>query len=110
MFSNVAALAGPDGLARDGVRPTGLPWQEPDGGPAGAVAGIGRTDLHATIDTEGRSADRRGDFDDVYGDWDELREAMGVAGFEDSSARTSTTEGQETAGRRCAPRRPTPRG
>jgi FO synthase len=94
VFAHVAALAGPDGLARDGVRPTGLPWQEPEGGPAGAVAGTGRTDLHATIDTEGRSADRRGDFDDVYGDWDELREAMGVAGFEASSARTSTTEGK----------------
>ncbi|WP_107775147.1 7,8-didemethyl-8-hydroxy-5-deazariboflavin synthase CofG, partial [Nocardioides sediminis] len=73
--AHVAALAGPDGLARDGVRPTGLPWQEPDGGPAGHAGGTGRTDLHASIDTEGRSADRRGDFDDVYGDWDALREA-----------------------------------
>ncbi len=30
--AHVAALAGPDGLARAGVRPVGLPWQEPDGG------------------------------------------------------------------------------
>ncbi len=29
---HVAALAGPDGLAVPGVKPTGLPWQEPDGG------------------------------------------------------------------------------
>ena len=29
---HVAALAGPDGLAIPGVKPTGLPWQEPDGG------------------------------------------------------------------------------
>ena len=29
---HVAALAGPDGLAIPGVQPTGLPWQEPDGG------------------------------------------------------------------------------
>jgi FO synthase len=30
-------------------------------------------DLHAAIDTEGRSADRRADFDSVYGDWDAVR-------------------------------------
>ncbi len=29
---HVDALAGPDGLLVDGARPTGLPWQEPDGG------------------------------------------------------------------------------
>ena len=33
-------------------------------------AGTGRIDLHTAVDTEGRSADRRSDFDDVYGDWD----------------------------------------
>ncbi|HSV37214.1 MAG TPA: bifunctional FO biosynthesis protein CofGH [Nocardioidaceae bacterium] len=70
---HVAALAGPDGLASD-VHPTGLPWQEPDGG----FQSVGRTDLHASIDTVGRSADRREDFEDVYGDWDELREAAGI--------------------------------
>ena len=32
----------------------------------------GRTDLHATIDTAGRTDDRRGDFDSVYGDWAEV--------------------------------------
>ena len=73
--AHVAALAGPDGLAVEGVRPAGLPWQEPDGGPAGHAGGSGRTDLHASIDTEGRSADRRGDFDEVYGDWDAVRDA-----------------------------------
>ena len=36
--------------------------------------GIGRTDLHAAIDTTGRTEDRRSDFDEVYGDWDSLRE------------------------------------
>ena len=69
---HVAALAQDDGLARPGVRPSGLPWQEPDGG----FASVGRTDLHAAIDTEGRSTDRRDDFDSVYGDWDALREAV----------------------------------
>ena len=46
------------------------PWQEPDGGAGRRYTG--RTDLHTAIDTEGRTGDRRGDFDDVYGDWDAL--------------------------------------
>jgi FO synthase len=75
--AHVAALAGDDGLVSDAItngtrRPAGLPWQEPDGG--FAHAGHGRVDLHTAVDTEGRSADRRSDFDNVYGDWDELRD------------------------------------
>src|SRR4051794_32298903 len=70
--SHVAALADDHGLVRDGARPTGLPWQEPDGG----FAGVGRTDLHAAVDTEGRTHDRRSDFDNVYGDWDSLKEGI----------------------------------
>jgi FO synthase len=66
--AHVAALAGADGLADD-VLPKGLPWQEPDGG----LTSAGRTDLHATVDTTGRAADRRSDFDDVYGDWSALQ-------------------------------------
>ncbi len=68
---HVAALATDDGLARPGVKPTGLPWQEPDGG----FASVGRTDLHASVDTEGRTEDRRSDFADVYGDWDSVKDA-----------------------------------
>jgi FO synthase len=68
LAAHVQALAGPDGLALD-VLPEGLPWQEPDGG----LSSSGRTDLHATVDTTGRSADRRTDFDDVYGDWSALQ-------------------------------------
>jgi FO synthase len=65
---HVMALADPEtGLARESARPAGRPWQEPDGGFAGA--GAGRTDLYASIDTAGRTSDRRGDFDTVYGDW-----------------------------------------
>ena len=64
--AHVAALADDDGLAREGVRPQGLPWHEPDGG----FASVGRTDLHEAVDTEGRTDDRRSDFDSVYGDWD----------------------------------------
>ena len=74
VLPHVAALAAPDGLARPGVRPVGLPWQEPD--PALAHASTGRADLHTAVDTEGRSADRRSDFDTVYGDWDSLRSAI----------------------------------
>src|SRR6266568_4690305 len=70
LAAHVAALADPvTGLARDGAMPAGLPWQEPDGGWGQSA---GRTDLHVTIDTQGRSADRRSDFQDVYGDWAEI--------------------------------------
>src|SRR3954469_11002629 len=67
LAAHVAVLAGPDGLAREDALPAGLPWQEPDD-----AFGGGRTDLFATIDTTGRTADRRSDFNDVYGDWDEV--------------------------------------
>ncbi|WP_028651276.1 bifunctional FO biosynthesis protein CofGH [Nocardioides halotolerans] len=69
--AHVAALAQPDGLARPGVRPTGLPWQEPDGG----FESVGRTDLFEAVDHEGRTEDRRSDFADVYGDWDSVKAA-----------------------------------
>ncbi len=89
---HVAALAADDGLARPGVKPTGLPWQEPDGG----FASVGRTDLFAAIDTEGRTADRRADFDSVYGDWSEVADA----------ARSAATEERQGAW----PPRPQPTG
>jgi FO synthase len=76
LAAHVAALADPaTGLAADGAMPRGLPWQEPDGGWADAAGGpgSGRTDLHVTIDTTGRTRDRRDDFAEVYGDWDEVR-------------------------------------
>lgn len=71
VLPHVTALADPEtGLARTGAVVEGLPWQEPED----AFAASGRTDLHRTIDTEGRTGDRRDDFDEVYGDWAELRE------------------------------------
>ncbi|HEY2689272.1 MAG TPA: bifunctional FO biosynthesis protein CofGH [Streptosporangiaceae bacterium] len=67
---HVAALADPGtGLAREDAIPRGLPWQEPDGGWGESA---GRTDLHVTIDTVGRTRDRRDDFAEVYGDWAEV--------------------------------------
>lgn len=72
LLPHVRALADPEtGLAREDALPVGLPWQEPDEG----FTSSGRTDLHATIDTEGRTGDRRNDFGEVYGDWEALREA-----------------------------------
>ncbi|MFF9900466.1 bifunctional FO biosynthesis protein CofGH [Streptomyces longispororuber] len=79
LLPHVRALADPDtGLANPDAPVRGLPWQEPD---EGYVASSGRTDLHRTIDTTGRTADRRDDFDEVYGDWEALREqaAPGMA-------------------------------
>jgi FO synthase len=73
--AHVAALADPaTGLAEQGAMPRGLPWQEPDGGwgSDNGWGASGRTDLHTSIDTTGRTTDRRADFAEVYGDWDEV--------------------------------------
>jgi FO synthase len=86
---HVAALAGPGGLAREDAAPAGLPWQEPDGGWGESS---GRTDLHVTIDTSGRTSDRRDDFAEVYGDWDE------VAARIDPAARQRAPDGGRSAG------------
>ncbi|MFC3994873.1 bifunctional FO biosynthesis protein CofGH [Nocardiopsis sediminis] len=73
IMGHVAALADPrTGLAREDAVVEGRPWQEPEP----QLTAAGRTDLHTGIDTDGRSADRRGDFDAVYGDWDRLRERV----------------------------------
>jgi FO synthase len=70
LAAHVAALADPEtGLAVEDAPVVGRPWQEPEA----VLVDSGRTDLHTGIDTEGRTGDRRGDFDAVYGDWDELR-------------------------------------
>ena len=74
---HVRALAGPDGLADPDAVPVGLAWQASDDDHAlaydsFAATSSGRTDLHESIDTAGRTADRRSDFDEVYGDWAEV--------------------------------------
>jgi FO synthase len=74
---HVAALADPaSGLANPGALPVGRPWQEPDP----EWGSSGRVDLHVTVDTTGRTSDRRGDFDAVYGDWEALRDKVVAAG------------------------------
>jgi FO synthase len=94
---HVAALADPaTGLARDGGRPSGLPWQEPDGGWGESA---GRTDLHVTIDTTGRTADRRDDFFEVYGDWAEVAARIAP----EARAGTSATSADRAGGPGPAP-------
>src|SRR5699024_5531763 len=79
LHPHVRALVDPiTGLADEEARPEGMPWQEPDGGLDAEGAGTGRTALHHEVDTVGRTGDRRGDFDDVYGDWDEIAARVGV--------------------------------
>jgi FO synthase len=72
LVPHVSALADARGLARTDVLASGLPWQEPDGG----LVTSGRSDLHATVDTTGRSEERRSDFGDVYGDWSAIAETI----------------------------------
>ncbi|WP_425570984.1 bifunctional FO biosynthesis protein CofGH [Rugosimonospora acidiphila] len=80
LAGHVGALADPaSGLADESARPVGRPWQEPDEAPGG------RINLHAEVDTTGRTSDRRSDFDAVYGDWSQVAEhaaltALGTAG------------------------------
>jgi FO synthase len=84
LAAHVAALADPaTGLAREDAVPRGLPWQEPDGGWGESS---GRTDLHVTIDTAGRTSDRRDDFAEVYGDWDEVATRIDPAARQGSAA------------------------
>jgi FO synthase len=81
---HVAALADPvTGLAAADAQPAGLPWQEPDGGWGEAS---GRIDLHTSIDTTGRSSDRRADFAEVYGDWAEVGARIDPAARRDNGA------------------------
>lgn len=76
---HVDALVDRRGLLREDVRPGGMAWQEVDGA-VGSYAGFadraagGRVDLHIDIDVAGRHSDRRADFAEVYGDWEEVRE------------------------------------
>jgi FO synthase len=97
---HVTALADPaNGLARADAMPHGLAWQEPDGG--WGEAG-GRTDLHVTIDTVGRTSDRREDFAEVYGDWAEVGARI------EPAARPATANGAVPGGAApsgAAPRR-----
>jgi FO synthase len=91
LSGHVAALADPaTGLADQTAMPRGLPWQEPDGGWGDSS---GRTDLHVTIDTTGRTRDRRDDFAEVYGDWDEVGARIEPAARRAAPAAAGTAAG-----------------
>ncbi|GAA3842565.1 bifunctional FO biosynthesis protein CofGH [Saccharothrix violaceirubra] len=83
LTTHVAALASADGLAVPDAPVVGREWQEPDGG----LDTYGRADLHASIDTEGRTDDRRSDFDSVYGDWSSLSVPAAVSRLPEDTAR-----------------------
>jgi FO synthase len=100
VLGHVRALAGADGLARPDGQPQGRPWQEPDGG----WAATGRTDLETAIDTTGRTGDRRGDFDEVYGDWAEV--GARVAGGGAAGAAPARLDADVRAALRAAERDP----
>jgi FO synthase len=76
VIPHVAALAAPDGLAREAATLVGRPWQDPED----AWTTAGRADLHTAIDSEGRTSDRRTDFDSVYGDWGAVAEQANRTG------------------------------
>jgi FO synthase len=104
LAAHVAALADPaTGLAREDTRPAGLPWQEPDGGWGEAS---GRTDLHVTIDTAGRTADRREDFSEVYGDWAEVATRIAPEARRDAVAAPRRLRPEVAAALRSAERDP----
>ncbi len=104
LSAHVAALADPaTGLAREDARPAGLPWQEPDGGWGEAA---GRTDLHVTIDTTGRTADRREDFSEVYGDWAEVATRIAPEARRDAAAAPRRLRPEVAAALRSAERDP----
>ncbi len=95
LHPHVRALADGDGMAVADAPVTGRSWQEPE-----VEGGTGRVDLHRDIDAAGRTDDRRGDFETVYGDWsavgDAALAAVGAAG--DSAASNAMGEGGVGAG------------
>jgi FO synthase len=111
--AHVAALADPaSGLAAAGAMPRGLPWQEPDGGWASdsGWSSSGRTDLHTSIDVTGRSADRRADFAEVYGDWDEVGARIDPAARRDAASAGAPRGHGRAAQRRAGSGGPDRRG
>jgi FO synthase len=98
---HVLALADPEtGLAGQSA-PSGHPWQEPD-----ATVESGRVDLHQTIDTTGRTQDRRSDFDSVYGDWAEVAAHAKATAAPASASAVSRMDSDLKAGLALAASRP----
>ncbi|MEV1121415.1 5-amino-6-(D-ribitylamino)uracil--L-tyrosine 4-hydroxyphenyl transferase CofH, partial [Actinosynnema sp. NPDC049800] len=94
LTAHIAALARPDGLADPDAPVVGREWQEPDGG----LDTYGRADLNTAIDTEGRTEDRRGDFDSVYGDWASLTVPKAIERLPEDTARALRLAADNPAG------------
>ncbi|MBP2339240.1 FO synthase [Saccharothrix coeruleofusca] len=94
LTAHVSALAREDGLADPDAEVVGREWQEPDGG----LDTYGRADLHTAIDTEGRTGDRRGDFDSVYGDWSALSVPKAVERLPGDAVRALKLAADDPAG------------
>jgi FO synthase len=97
LFPHVLALADATGMGAPDATVVGRPWQEPD-----EIFSQGRTDLHATIDTDGRTGDRRGDFEGVYGDWSQLAESAAQSGSSSAGGVISYTGVEVLAALRIA--------
>jgi FO synthase len=100
LHPHVRALADlTTGLARADALLRGLPWQEPDGGLAVTGSGSGRVDLHRGVDQEGRTGDRRSDFNEVYGSWAEVAsrapDALAAAPRLDTDVRAALLRAQD---------------
>ena len=72
------------------LAPSGIPWQEPDPD----WASSGRIELHADVDTTGRTSDRRGDFGSVYGDWEAIAEDARTAASSIAKGATTVRRGE----------------
>ncbi|MER5268916.1 bifunctional FO biosynthesis protein CofGH, partial [Actinosynnema sp. NPDC002837] len=94
LTAHVSALSRADGLADPDAPVVGREWQEPDGG----LDTYGRADLNTAIDTEGRTEDRRGDFDSVYGDWASLTVPKAIERLPEDTARALRLAADNPAG------------
>ena len=94
LTGHVAALAQADGLANASAEVVGREWQEPDGG----VDTYGRADLNTSIDTEGRTEDRRSDFETVYGDWGSLTVPKAISRLPEDVGRALSLAADNPAG------------
>ena len=78
--THVAALADDDGLVRDAVtNGSSRPGCRGRSRMAGSRVWAAPT-CTPSVDTEGRTDDRRSDFDNVYGDWDSLKSLVEQGG------------------------------
>lgn len=76
--AHVLGLADDQGFVDRSVVPQSMSWQQQteDYASFAQVEAGGQVDLHLKVDAEGRTGDRRSDFEVVYGDWESLRSQL----------------------------------